>query len=470
MSQPPQSNARRGGAGRRIVVVGAGLAGLAAAWRLQAGGHAVQVLERRARSGGRIDSEWVDGFCLDAALESVWTRDRHLMRWISELGLSDRLLPLRPVQLTQLHRGRVTAIESQRLGGVVAIPGVKRRDALKLVRWRRLFARYRPLLDPTAPERAADLDYRSAADFGRLYFGQSCFERWISPDGTSIYGGDAAELSRVATLIHWERVGLGQDRPAIAGIARSGLQTLVHEAAARLDVRTGVEVTRVDENAAGGFSLECGTTDGRKGVLEADAVVLATDAPTAVRLARAILQPAERDTLLGMKYGPSLTLAVAVSRPLSGLPELVRLPHCDGHVADVALVEPGIADGRAPVGGSLVTLRASDRFAEANVGAADDVIEKGLLDALTRLCPDAAGHVLHTRLSRRAAATPRFEVGAYRALARFARVQADRRELGRALYFAGDQFIGPDAEAQTVSGFRVARDLQDDVSRRDVRG
>jgi protoporphyrinogen oxidase len=428
------------------------------------------VLERRSRAGGRIASEWIDGFCLDAALESVSTRDRHLMGWISELGLADRLLPLRPAQLTQLHRGRVTAIDPQRLGGVAAMPGVTRRDALKLIRWRRLFARYRPFLDPTAPERAADLDYRSAADFGRLYFGESCFERWISPEGTSVYGGDAEQLSRVATLLHWERVGLGQDRPAIAGIVRSGLQTLVQELAGRLDVRKGVEVTRVDENAAGGFSLECGTRDGRKGVLEADAVVLATDAATSVRLTGATLQPAERDTLSGMQYGPSLTLAVAVSRPLSGLPELVRLPHCEQHVADVALVEPGIADGRAPVGGSLVTLRAGDRFAEANVGAADDVIEKGLLDGLTRLCPDAAGHVLHTRLTRRSAATPRFEVGAYRALARFARVQADRRALGRALYFAGDQFVGPDAEAQTVSGFRAAQDLLGDLRCRAGRG
>lgn len=470
MVQSFEPAARTDRAGRRIVVVGAGLSGLAAAWRLHLAGHPVQLLERRSSPGGRVASEWVDGFCLDASLESASTRDRHLMAWITELDLADRILPLRPVQLTQLYRGRVTGIDPRRLGGVAAIPGITRRDAFKLLRWRRLFARYRPLLDPTAPERAADLDYRSAADFARLYFGESGFERWISPEASSVYGGDPSQLSRVATLLHWARVGLGQERTAIAGIVRSGLQTLVQEAASRLDVRTGVEVTRVDENAGGGLSLECGTRDGRKGVLEADAVVLSTDASTAVRLAGAMLQPAERDTLLGMKYGPALTLSVAVSRPLSGLPELVRVPHCEQHVVDVALVEPGIAEGRAPVGSSLVTLRAGDRFAEANAGAADEVVEKGLLDGLVRICPDAKGHVRETRLTRRSAAAPRFEVGAYRALARFARVQVDRRSLGRSLYFAGDQFIGPDAESQTISGFRAARDLLADLNDREVRG
>jgi len=71
--------------------------------------------------------------------------------------------------------------------------------------------------------------------------------------------------------------------------------------------------------------------------------------------------------------------------------------------------------------------------------------------------------VCETRLTRRAAATPRFEVGAYRALARFARVQKDRRSLGRALYYAGDHLIGPDAESAVTSGVRAARDVIADL-------
>ena len=465
MSAPDRQNGRPAQGGGRIVVVGAGLAGLATAWRLHARGHAVQVLERRGRAGGGVDSRWHDGFCFDAALETASTHDRHLNGFIGELGLGDQLLPLRPAQLVQLHQGQVVSIDPQRLGGLAAIAGVSRRDALRLLRWRRLFGRYRPLLEPTHPERAADLDFRSSADFARLYFGDTAFDRWVSPEATAVYGGSARELSRVATLLHWVRVGMGQERTAIHGVVRGGLQSLVDEANERLDVRCGVEVTRVIENAGGAFSLECGTREGRKGVLEADAVVLATSAAEACRLAGPALQPAERDTLSAVKTGPSLTLAAAVSRPLAGMPQLVRVPHAEGHVIDACLVEPGIAEGRAPVGASIVTLRASDRFAEANAGAADDVIEKGLVDALTRLCPDARGHVLEARLTRRAAATPRFEVGAYRALARFARVQADRRELGRALYFAGDYLIGPDAESKVISGFRAARDIVADQAR-----
>ncbi len=463
MAPATEAPSRPQSARRRVVVVGAGLSGLAAAWRLQQTGLSVQVLERRPRAGGRIDSAWSSGFCLDATLEPCTTFDRHLMAMIRELGLADRLLPLRPTQLAQVYRAGVLPIDPQRLGGVASIAGVSRLDALRLVRWRRLFARYRQLLEPTAPERAADLDYRSASDFARLYFGDSCFERWISPEATSLYGGDAHELSRVASLLWWVRVGAGRDRSAVHGVAREGLQALVDEAVSRLDVRTGVEVVRVGESKKGGLALECATADGRRGSLEADAIVLATNPHEAGRIASTVVQPAERDVLAEMKAGPAVTLAAAISRPLSGMPQLIRVPHVERHAIDVALIEPGMAGGRAPVGSCTVTLRASDAFAEANVGAGDDVLEKGLLDALNRIAPDAAGHVQQTRLTRRMQGLPRFEVGAYRALARFARVQADRRALGRRLYFAGDHFIGPDAESAVISGERAARDLLGDL-------
>jgi len=50
----------------RVVVVGAGLSGLAAAWRLRAAGCEVRVLERRAVSGGRAAGARIDGFAIES--------------------------------------------------------------------------------------------------------------------------------------------------------------------------------------------------------------------------------------------------------------------------------------------------------------------------------------------------------------------------------------------------------------------
>jgi len=50
---------------RRIVVVGAGIAGLTAAFRLQQAGANVLVLEATDRAGGRMTTDTVDGYVIE---------------------------------------------------------------------------------------------------------------------------------------------------------------------------------------------------------------------------------------------------------------------------------------------------------------------------------------------------------------------------------------------------------------------
>ena len=54
LSGPAAFAARSGAAGKRIVVVGAGFAGLAAAYELKSVGYDVTVIEARNRTGGRV--------------------------------------------------------------------------------------------------------------------------------------------------------------------------------------------------------------------------------------------------------------------------------------------------------------------------------------------------------------------------------------------------------------------------------
>jgi monoamine oxidase len=73
-----------------IVIVGAGLSGLAAAAKLNAQGHDVLLLEARERPGGRILSRHVAGLddsALDLGPSWVWPENDRMIKLIDELGL-----------------------------------------------------------------------------------------------------------------------------------------------------------------------------------------------------------------------------------------------------------------------------------------------------------------------------------------------------------------------------------------------
>ena len=435
-----------------IVVVGAGLAGLGAAWRLAREGFGVTVLEASGVVGGRVAGEWVDGFSVERGIGVMTSADRNLLALIEEVGLGDQLLPPRPVELAQACGSRVTPILPESLLGLASIPGVSWWDRKRLLRLPRLMNRYLPDLDRDRPERAAGLDFRSAADFARLYLGQSLFERWISPAVASAHVADEHELSRVAFLLDWVASRQGN---ASLGIPRRGLQELPRSVAQKLDVRRGAEVDRIEALAAERQRVRF-RVDGAHESIDADAVVVATAPDTAMRIADPVLGIAERDFFAQVRFGPLVSMTVAVEHPLSAGSRLVRVPHAEASPIECYLVEAGSPGGRAPTGTGLVTLVATQRFALANAGATDEVVEKALLGALGRFHPSVARSLRLVRLQRADAVVPLFYVGAYRALERFQRVQADCRQRGRRLYFAGDYLAGPSAESALGTGFRAA--------------
>lgn len=97
---------------KKVIVVGAGLAGLAAAWELAQLGHDVTVLEARSRPGGRVHtlrSPFSDGLYAEAGAISYSDAFRHMVRYVKAFGLS--AAPLGPRGKPVFHlRGRRFAL------------------------------------------------------------------------------------------------------------------------------------------------------------------------------------------------------------------------------------------------------------------------------------------------------------------------------------------------------------------------
>ena len=77
----------------KVIVVGAGIAGLAAAWELtQSGGCDVTLLESERRAGGVIVTEQVDGFIVEGGPDGFLAGEPELPALARELGISDHVV------------------------------------------------------------------------------------------------------------------------------------------------------------------------------------------------------------------------------------------------------------------------------------------------------------------------------------------------------------------------------------------
>jgi len=438
---------------KKVLIAGAGIAGLGAAWWLSRRGYDVDLVERGSQPGGRARSHCTDGFTIESAGGVISTADRALLSWIGELGLNDDLLPLRPVALETVHRDRSHAVDPRNWGGIARIPGIGMRHALRLIRLPRLDARYGDRIDPDRPERAAGLDDRSLADFGRLYFGKSVVDRWMAPMVTRESLGDAHNASRVLFLLHYRR-----DPRARLGLLRAGFGEICERASSGVSARLETEVDRVSAVPSQRVRV-----DDTRGSSEFDAVVVATSAPDAARISRGMLSLAERDAFEKVRYVPALTLAVALRRPFSAHPEFVQFPHVEASPLESVALESGLKGGRAPEGHGLALLHARGEWSRQYIDAPDEIVAKELIAAMGRVFPRIHGASLFTEVLRDARAVPAFEVGRFREIADFLRIQSNHRAEGRRLYFAGDYLMGPGWDAALRSGLRTAATVAEDL-------
>src|SRR6266478_6068494 len=99
----PQRVAQRNGAGKRIAILGAGLAGLAAGWELKQSGHDVIILEAQLHPGGRVHTIR-EGLSDDLYAEAGAGRipDTHhvTLEWVKHFGLE--LEPFFPKELAEV--------------------------------------------------------------------------------------------------------------------------------------------------------------------------------------------------------------------------------------------------------------------------------------------------------------------------------------------------------------------------------
>ncbi|HET8643351.1 MAG TPA: protoporphyrinogen oxidase [Pseudonocardiaceae bacterium] len=325
-----------------VVVVGGGISGLTAAYRLRTllpAPARITVVEQ-AVVGGKLRTIGLGGLAYDVGAETFLVRRPEAVRLVTELGLAGRLVHPTPVTPGLRIAGRTAALPAGTVLGVPADP-----DALAGVLSAGGLARARAERDRPLAWAGGDV---AVGGIVTERFGAEVTERLVDPLLGGVYAGSADRLGLRATM-----PGLAAEldaaaragRPvsltgAAAAVLRDGSGGPVFGALAggmcvlvdALRDRAGAEFrvglpVRALHRASGGWRVEIGAAPSPE-FLHADAVLLAVP-PPALRRLLAPLSPAAGTAAAGIDVASMAVVALA-------FPPQIVLPAMSGVLAGAA--------------------------------------------------------------------------------------------------------------------------------------
>jgi oxygen-dependent protoporphyrinogen oxidase len=464
---------------KSVVIVGGGIAGLAAAHRLAQTlpDASLTLLESDARLGGKIATDRVDGFVVEGGPDTFLAYKPRGVGLCRELGLEPRLHGTNPViRRTYIMRGpRLYDLPEGLTGLIPSRFGPMARTALISP-----VGKLRLALEYSIPPRA-DAGDESIAAFVQRRLGRELYDRLIEPLLSGIYAGDGAHLSLAATfpqLRQAEREHGGLIRsmlaarrkasaPARAAPARAGaaghsrsafltpttglaeiVEALEARLAGRVALRLNTPVVRV-AGAPGGYRVHLASGE----TLPAEAVILAAPAFVTADLL-AGLDPAVAAGLRAIPYVSTATVSVAypladIPRPLDGYGYLI--PRAENRPILACTWTSTKFPHRAPEGFGLIRAFVGSAGREAVLDQDDDALVDLVRAELRRALGITASPLLQ-RVFRWPRAMPQYTVGH---LDRLAAVE-QRLTAYPGLYLAGNGYRGIGLPDCIASGEQAA--------------
>lgn len=237
---------------KKVVVIGAGLAGLSAAITLENEGVSVTVLESSDRPGGRVSSDVIDGFICDRGFQLINANYPEIKRlglikdinFISASSVIEVARDERRIRIGDPRSALLSAFNSE-TGSIIEKFGL-----IKYLLFRK-------------PAASVGQELKNNG-LGKTY------ERVLRPFLTGVFLADPLLVSA-----EYGRTAIKHFVSGNSGLPVGGVKVFSEALASRVsDIRYGVQVNSVKKN----------TVKTSKGNFEADAIIVATDATTAAQL------------------------------------------------------------------------------------------------------------------------------------------------------------------------------------------
>lgn len=227
---------------RKIVVVGAGIAGLTAAYELRRRGQEVTVLEVEDRPGGRM-ADWNDRSFRHkyTGATGLFAFNHDMWKLIDEFDLRGEITQYPAMGSGIGDNGRETYdLDFNKTIGMLWHKGLSFASKLRLPSLLPDLMRARRSVDPNFIHTAAEFDDESMAEYIERKVGRDFLENIIGVVYRNLWTWNVEQASRAYFLLIYPHV---RGRPSYT--FKNGMGTLSRALASRVDMRYGCRTTKI---------------------------------------------------------------------------------------------------------------------------------------------------------------------------------------------------------------------------------
>ncbi len=427
---------------REIVIIGGGIAGLAAAYKVARAAEAgnevsFTLVEKDARLGGKIATVHHEGFIIDGGPDCFLTEKPAVHRIARLLGIFDDELPTDEARKRTyiLSRGKLHDLPD----GVMMFAPTKFWPfaTTTLFSWPGKIRMGMDLLIKPKPAGPDGPEDETLESFVVRRMGRECLDRLAEPLVGGVHASDPAKMSLAATfprLLEMEQTyggmikGFYAARKKVAEMRKKyppkpgakprtfftsfeqGMQFLTDamaEAAGRDRMRTGVAARGLARTPEG-WRVELDDDS----VIAADAVIIATESWAAERLVRSV-DGVIADALAGIEHSSSATVSLAFEESEVGIDMNafgVLCPLIENRSLMAATLSSTKWPGRAPEGKVLIRGFVGGPHNQAIMAESDDRLADIVLGEL-RAVLGVKGEPVFSRVFRWEMGMPQYTLG-----------------------------------------------------------
>jgi oxygen-dependent protoporphyrinogen oxidase len=432
----------------RVIVVGAGVSGLSAAWRLQQQGHDVTVLEAEDHVGGKTTAYRRDGFTLNSGATVLGASYSSMRAIARELGVDSQIIKIKPtIGVYAVPEGKVYWLRGAPPGAIVDFLKTRLltpRSKLLLARAAIDAVKARKKAGYDQPQLRAELDTESVAAYCDRRLNAEIRDRMMNPLMGGLFVVDGGTVS-VASLFFSLVKFLGGGMLGYNG----GIDFFARALAERVDVRTGARVTLVERNAEGVKVSWNGADE------QVDGVVLAIAAPQVPPVFPGLDPRLQGILLEGLKQANYISVRLALKKRPDTDALLVVVPFGALGGIGTIMYEHNVNPSAAPAGKGIVGVLLYHEWVTPRMELSDDELISEVLGDLDRVVPGIADDVEFAQITRWAPAALLGDPGTHKLIAEVDRLidPTDRIQL------AGDFLSIPSIEGSIVTGEAAARRL-----------